>query len=72
MGVLGNVVVANLALINIRHVDVVEIGLPGAAVVLNVVGKRGALNEWVQVLMAGEDWVVCPQRLEHTNGGIPG
>ena len=60
VGVLGDVVVADLALINIRHVDEVEIGLPGASVVLDVVGKRGALNEGVQVLMAGEDWVVCP------------
>jgi hypothetical protein len=60
VGVLCDVVVANLALINIRHVDKVEIGLPSASVVLDIVGKRGALNERVQVLMAGEDWVVCP------------
>lgn len=63
-------VVAGLALIDVRDINEVEVRLPATAVILDVISKRSALNEWVLVLVASERWVSGPQGLKHFKSSV--
>lgn len=60
-----DVVVTGFTLIDVRDVNEVEVRLPAATVVLDVISKSSALNEGVLVFMTSERRISCPQGLKH-------
>jgi len=48
----------------------VEVGLPRATVVFDIVSKGGTLNEWVVYLSVGQLWVVSMQVAQHLDSLI--
>lgn len=67
------VVSSRLALlVNVRVVDVVEVALPAASVVLNIISEGGALDEGVCVFPPNEFGVRFLKRHQFGNGGVQG
>ena len=66
-----HVPVAGSSLVDVGNIDEVEVRLPGAAVVLDVVGEGRTLDERVIQLVRGENRIVVTERLQHDICRVP-